>query len=207
MTAYVDESLRLGGDGLYVLAAVVVPPSRAPDVRDALHAGLRRGQRRWHWRDESAAGRVAMARAVGALGLRSVVVVVGGVDPRRQERARRRCLTALLWELDQRRVEQVVFESRQHRDAEDRQMIAFALRSGWVEPTMRYDFAGPFDECLLWLADAVAGACAEALSGGDPAYLATLGDSVDVVEVPPRCTPCPPGPTPEPGAFPTPGST
>lgn len=92
-----------------------------------------------------------MARAVGALGLRSVVVVVGGVDPRRQERARRRCLTALLWELDQRRVEQVVFESRQHRDAEDRQMIAFALRSGWVEPTMRYDFAAPFDECLLWL--------------------------------------------------------
>jgi hypothetical protein len=51
--AYVDESGRTSGAGLYVMAAVVVPTDRCDAVWVALRTGLPRGLRRYHWRDEA----------------------------------------------------------------------------------------------------------------------------------------------------------
>jgi uncharacterized protein with von Willebrand factor type A (vWA) domain len=158
--AYVDESLRLDGEGRYVLAAVLVPDARADEVRAVLRSTLRAGQRRFHWHDEGPASRAAMVGVVAGLGLHSVVVTVTPVDPRSSERARRRCLRQLLWELDQRAVRTVVLESRQRRDASDRTMISHAVRTGWASAALQYSFDRPKDECLLWLADIVAGAVA-----------------------------------------------
>lgn len=87
MIAYVDESLRLDGEGRYVLAAVLVPPTRAEEVRAALRSTLRRGQRRYHWHDEGPSSRLAVTGVVAALGLDAVAVTSTPVDGARQERA------------------------------------------------------------------------------------------------------------------------
>lgn len=177
MTAYVDESVRLEGAGWYVLAAVVVPDGDAARVRDVLRASLRRGQRRHHWYDERPPGRCALANMVASLGLAAVAVAATPVAPDRQERARRRCLTRLLWELAERAVGDVVVESRRHhKDLEDRRMIQYLQRSGWLRADLRYRFAEPYDEPLLWLPDIVAGAAARALSDRDQTYVDLLGD-------------------------------
>lgn len=184
VTAYVDESLRLTGEGLYVLAAVVVPPDRAAEVRAALRAAVPPGLRRYHWRDERPASRAAMAGIVAGLRLDALVVTARPVERTRQERARRQCLRRLVWELDRRRLSDVVLESRGHRDADDRSMIAYALRAGWGSRELRYGFARPTDEPLLWLPDVVAGAHALAIGTGDCRYTAPLAARTQVVSTP-----------------------
>ena len=182
MIAYVDESLRLDGAGRYVLAAVLVPDARADEVRAALRSTLRRGQRRYHWHTARGAERVAAASTVAALGLEIVVATTTGFDGQHTERARRRCLRRLLWEFGQRNVTEVVLESRRHRDAADRQMIAHALRAGWGPRALRYGFSYPDAECLLWLPDIVAGATARALAEGDDTYADLVSRLTVVIE-------------------------
>jgi len=99
--AYVDESLRLDGEGRYVLAAVLVPDARADEIRTT----LRRGERRFHWHTARGSERVA---AVAELGLEIVVATTGAFDCEHTERARRRCLRQLLWEFGERSVAEVV---------------------------------------------------------------------------------------------------
>jgi hypothetical protein len=177
--AYLDESLRLTGSGLYVLAAVAVPPARADAVRETLRGDPLR--RRYHWHDENRASRTAMAGEVRALGLEAVAVVTRPVEAKKSERARRRCLLRLLWELSERGVSDVLIESRQRRDKYDRHIIACAQRSGQVAPGLRYGFEPPLDECLLWLPDVVAGATARAFADGDRTFLDLLGATVVTV--------------------------
>lgn len=179
VTAYVDESLRLTGEGRYVLAGVVVPDERVAEVRAALRAAVPPRMRRYHWRKESAASRAHLCHTVARLDV-DAVAVTGPVDPTRQERARRQCLLRLLWELAERGVTNVVFESRRAADASDRRLIEHAQRAGWPRPA-QYRFAQPDAECLLWLPDVVAGAVARALGDGDPTYLTLLGSPVTVL--------------------------
>ena len=181
MTAYVDESLRLTGEGLYVLAAVVVPDARAADVRATLRAAVPPGLRRYHWRKEGGASRSAIVALLAELGCPALAVTCA-VDPKRQERARRRCLVRLLWELTERGTATLVFETRGHADASDRRLVKQAEAAGWV-PHVDYLFARPDDECLLWLADVVAGAVSRHLGDHDETYAATLARLLTVVRV------------------------
>lgn len=183
MRAYIDESMRVADPGLYVLASVVVPDAAADEVREDLRAGLRRRRPRFHWRDEQQADRMLMAGRIAQLALPALVAVASPVDHRRPERARRVCLTRLLWELRQRQVDYVVFETRQeHRDRQDRAYVLHAQKAGRASPALHYAFAGPLQEPLLWLPDLVAGAVAYARAG-DRRYLDVLGDMVTVVDV------------------------
>jgi hypothetical protein len=180
--AYIDESVREAAPGLYVLASVAVPPDRADDVRAALRSGLRHRRPRFHWRDEEDSDRQAMAKTAGELQLASLVAVSTPMDPKRPERARRVCLTRLLWELEQRDVFDVVFESRQNRDRDDRAHIVRAQKAGHCSRSLRYDFALPLQEPLLWLPDLVAGAVAYAHVGRGEQCLTLLGENVTVVD-------------------------
>jgi hypothetical protein len=182
MRAYIDESVRVADPGLYVLASVVVPSEGAEDVRHALRDALRPRRRRFHWRDEEDGDRQAMAKLAAELQLASVVAVSTPMDRRRPERARRVCMTRLLWELGERGVHDMLFESRQHRDRDDRSHILSAQKAGHAHQALRYAFAGALEEPLLWLPDLVAGAVAYARADVDVQYLETLGAQVVVVE-------------------------
>jgi len=180
--AYVDESVREAAPGLYVLASVVVAEETADAVRDALRSSLRHRRPRFHWRDEQDTDRQAMAKVASELKLPSLVMVATPIDASRSERARRLCLTQLLWCLEQRQVLDVVFESRQNRDGKDRAHIVRAQKAGHCSRSLRYGFALPLQEPLLWLPDLVAGAVAYSWAGRGEQCRALLGDSVTVVD-------------------------
>jgi hypothetical protein len=165
--AYVDESLRLSAR-LYLMAAVFVDGDRAESHRAMLRGLLRRGQRRLHWRDEDDRRRAALITAVAELRPRGIVVIGAGMDPRHQERARRKCIERLLWNLDQRGVADAVFEQRNDdMDSRDREMVA-TLRGRWVIRTrLRVSWESPDVEPLLWLPDVIAGAMSMAEAGDE----------------------------------------
>ena len=145
-TAYIDESLRVS-HGLYVLAAVVVSDAEADHHRAALRALLLRGQIRLHWRDESSGRRSQLITAMSALRHTGAIVIATDAAPRRQERARRKCIERLLAELASRAVTTVVFERRHpDLDARDRTMIAALRRQQSLPAAMRATWQAAADE-------------------------------------------------------------
>jgi hypothetical protein len=182
-TAYVDESVRVRA-GLYVLAAVIVADAQTDRHREALCALLQRGQRRLHWRDESSKRRVLLVAAVRQLPHTGTVMIAAGVTPRRQERARRKCIERLLAELADRGVASVVFERRHEElDARDRAMVAALRRQQSVPAWLRTSWVPATEEPLLWLPDIVAGAVSLAATG-DGTYWNELAPTFRVERFP-----------------------
>jgi hypothetical protein len=178
-TAFIDESLRIHA-GLYVLVAVIVADVDADRHRQALRALLYRGQLRLHWRDESARRRNQLISALCQLGHTGAVVIATGVAPRRQERARRKCIERLLAELIARGIASIVFERRQDKlDARDRVLVAALKRQHSLPAVLRASWQGAADEPLLWLPDIAAGAAALAETG-DPTYWQDLATAFSV---------------------------
>ncbi|MFI7440072.1 hypothetical protein [Nonomuraea indica] len=184
LSAYVDESMRVSR-GFYVMAAVLVPPADAERHRAALRRLLLRRQRRLHWRDENGKRRVQIVEAVAAL-RPSVVVVVGtGLDARRQERARRKCVEHLLWELGRRLVVEVFFESRgPSMDGADKRLIDVLRTRNAIAPRLRALWVAAVEEPLTWLPDIAAGVAALAVDG-EPELWEALGvdEAPAVVEI------------------------
>ncbi len=166
--AWVDESMRLRMDepGCYVLAAVVVDPAGCEPARDALRALLLKGQRRLHWRDESAGRRQQVIACVAGSGVCAVAVAGSPVERAKQERARRVCMERLLYELHAMGVERVFFESRTPSlNQRDAVMVAAMHSSGTISTRLWVEHQQPLQEPLLWAADAVAGAVASTWPG------------------------------------------
>lgn len=151
-TAFVDES---ESQNLYLLAAVIIQDRAADELRPAVDA-MRLAGPKLHWTKESDQRRQQVVAAVVRLAIPALVVLgtreIG-------ERARRKSLRRMLWELDQRGVERVVFEARERRqNARDMELIAHLLRSHELRGPLHTDHVAGRVEPLLWLADVVAGA-------------------------------------------------
>ena len=160
MSAYVDESMRVSA-GLYLMAAVMVSPLTAEAHRETLRGLLLRRQRRLHWRDENDRRRTRLISAVADLEPHGIVVIATGLDPRRQERGRRKCIERLLWELGDSYVSDVIFERRSAEfDLRDRELVAALQGRHAMPPRLRLSWEAAEKEPLLWLADIVAGAAA-----------------------------------------------
>jgi hypothetical protein len=171
VTAYVDESMRPGPGGLYLLAAVLVVPQEMGRAREAAQGLLSPRQPRFHWHSETELQRRRMLERVAELGC----VVLGYMCPavtRRNDRPRALCLNRMLWDLRERGVHELVIESRQeHNDSKDRLTIMRAKKAGAAPAALTSAFARPVEEPLLWLADAMAGAIRAQHVGGRPDYL------------------------------------
>ncbi len=179
-TAYIDESLRVS-HGLYILAGVIVADTEADHHRATLRALLLRGQIRLHWRDESSGRRSQLITAMAALRHTGAIVIATNTAPRRQERARRKCIERLLAELASRAVTTVVFERRHpDLDARDRTMIAALLRQQALPAAFLATWQQAVDEPLLWLPDIAAGAASLAETGDDACW-ASLATTFSVV--------------------------
>lgn len=98
-------------DGMYLLAAVVGDPTMCEPARDALRELVRKRGGRLHWRQEEGPRRAKIAAAIGTQDLACIVVGVP-IAPRRQERARRKCMERLLFELERIGVSHVWLETR-----------------------------------------------------------------------------------------------
>ncbi|MER5424519.1 hypothetical protein [Streptosporangium roseum] len=125
-----------------------------------------------------------MIDAVGALQPCGIVIVGTGLDRARQERARRKCMERLLWELGQRYVSDVIFERRcRELDVRDRELVA-ALQGRHAMPhRLQLSWRAPDGEPLLWLADIVAGAASLAEIGEETCWKG-LGSSLSIERLP-----------------------
>ncbi len=181
--AYVDESVRVASPGVYVLAAVVVPSSRALDIRAQLRSHVLPGGSRFHWHDEGQDRRAKFLQVFCGFSLPAVVAVAAPMDPKRQERGRRKCLEQLLWALEASGVRDVLLESRQERrDQSDRAAISAAQRAQKVPHGLRYAFGAPASEPLLWLPDVVAGVVSADRAGLPGPGLGALGSALTVLD-------------------------
>jgi hypothetical protein len=171
-------------DGLYLLAATVARPRACDPVRDSLRELLLKGAQRIHWRDESTPRRLKIASAIADHDLLHVIVVGAPIDARKQERARRRCMERLVFELGVLSVSQVWLETRTRSlNDRDRRMFA-ALHAKHAMPAdLRIDFALPTAEPMLWVADAVAGSIGQARRGVGRDVRDALGHGVTEIDI------------------------
>lgn len=107
-----------------------------------------------------------IATLIGEMSVSNVVVTATRLDPKRQERARRKCMQQLLHRLVAEGVRQVWMESRDAIGNQRDLALVTNLRTTDALPmSIRVDHARPLDEPLLWVPDAVAGAVAAAHDG------------------------------------------
>lgn len=161
LSAYVDESIRAAaGDGVYVLAAAVLPVAAEARVRDAIMTVVVNGDGRFHWHREGPKARRRAVRVLATLDEVAHHVVVGcRMDPKRQERARACCMERLLFELDRKGVEAVRLEARGDRgNSRDITTVTNLRRTKVIGSKIHVSHAYPSREPLLWLPDIVAGA-------------------------------------------------
>ncbi|MGC4959708.1 hypothetical protein ACLQ2P_41480 [Actinomadura citrea] len=189
-SAWSDESFQeKDSAGFYIIAAAIIESAAVESAREAMRR-LRgaRATPKAHWTEMDRRERERAAQAVAGIGGLHVVAVGSPVPARRQERARRKCLTELVVELHGFQVNHLCMEARQsqlnQRDVETVQHVRrFRLSK---ETRFRIDHVAGASEPLLWVADVVAGACrAERLGQG--AYREALGDTVMDFEVGTSC--------------------
>jgi hypothetical protein len=186
--AYVDESRRRSDDGAhrYLMVAVTVPGGARVALERELRALVPKGSHRLHFRpDRQALNRkhlllIAEAASAGVHGLAAHAVITSA---RHEGRARVRCLAALATHLSAAGVDEIVIESRQpHRDVEDDRTLLRARQDGALRPEVLWRHDRPYEEPLLWPADAVAGALGAELTGQDATFLKLLpSGSLEVV--------------------------
>lgn len=170
--AYVDESIRTT-EGFYILAAAVLDEPDQDQARDELLRLSQRGMP-FHWRLEHPRRRTEAINVVKELSSLHVVVIGAPVNPRRQERARRQCIEALLHHLEAAGTAHVLLETRNATaDRRDIAAVDQCRSRGAISHAIRVDHGRPSEEPLLWLADIVAGAVSAA-AGGDPMYRASI---------------------------------
>jgi hypothetical protein len=92
MIAFVDESLRHGPGGFYVVTAVVMLKEDLDQGRAAVRGILTRRQPRFHWRNETERQRRRMLERIAELGC-PVMGYMCPLTPRRPDRARALCFT------------------------------------------------------------------------------------------------------------------
>lgn len=168
---------------MYVLASVVADPAACHAVRETLRSlTIQRGGR-LHWRDEDRKLRDRIAHAVADVDIAAIAVVGSPIDNARQERARRCCLERLLFELGDLAVNHTWLEARAPaQNSKDLRLVDTARDRGLIPTEMRVDFAGPREEPMLWLPDAVAGAVT-ASELGQPGWLEIMRSVVQTINI------------------------
>ncbi|MER6974726.1 hypothetical protein ABT304_26960 [Nocardioides sp. NPDC000445] len=180
--AWVDESIHVSA-GFYMIAAAIADVAQIESHRDFVRAIAPSPRRRIHWREEEDKDRLRIAEAFGQLDLAHTVVVASPIDPRKQERARRKCFERLLPELAGIGVTHAWLETRTTvLNGRDRAMVAAMRGSGALTGSLRVEFGDPEIEPLLWIPDVIAGALGAARRGL-PRYRDALAIAIDEIEV------------------------
>jgi hypothetical protein len=182
MQAFLDES---GSDQVrdphtYLLAAAICSDEEVETARSAIRALRLGGQQKVHWRDESAGRRRKIASAVASLPLDHLVVIHDAQASDKPERRRRRCLTAMLFELDQRGIDTATFESRGAADdKKDLAHLANQRTSRAVSSNLRIEHRPGPAEPMLWIPDALCGSVLNSRCG-EGKYLEIIQTSATV---------------------------
>jgi len=193
--AFLDESRRANdyGSHLYLIAAALVPSEHRVRIERRLRQLVPKGSRRLHFRrDRPAITRRHLLVIAQLLAADEINVVAGHAKiatARHERRARVRLLATLAARLVQDGVDELVIESRGHRDIEDDHTLLDCRRDGAIGADLLWRHDRPHDEPLLWLPDALAGVLGSHLIGrsdhGELDLLppSTFGQVTDLGEV------------------------
>lgn len=177
--AWVDESTYFSHPkhGFYVLASAIAKAGDCRHIRQHLRNLVRSSWDRLHWHEEEKQDRDNICETISKLPV-DHLAVTSISDQKRQERARRKCLERLLFELHGRGVSQVWLESRQTAlNRKDQQMVSTLVINGTIPRSFEVNMAKPLDEPMLWIPDATAGMTSFSLRTGDTEWLTKLADS------------------------------
>jgi len=187
--AWLDESFHEHDSaGFYILAAAVIEPAVADGVRETMRR-MKGGRAtdKAHWTEMDHRERLAAARLVADQTGLHIVSVGSPVPKRRQERARSKCLMALIMELHGFGVNQLYLEARE--EALNKRDIATVVAARQALPKgtrFRADHIPGPTEPLLWVSDIVAGAV-RAQRQGNSQYRDVLGEVLLDFDVPTGC--------------------
>ena len=157
-TAYGDESVRMAGDPPFYMLGV----SLMSDATDAELAKLAeimpKGSRKLHWREMSRKRRKQSLEILASAGSSDTVVIAAPLSGKKQERARRKCLEAMLPALESKGVCELVLENRDEAaNRLDLNYVDYAKGSKLVSSIM-ITHRDASVEPRLWVADQVLGA-------------------------------------------------
>lgn len=162
--AYGDESVRMVGDPPFYMLGVCLLGDVPDSTFEELAKVMPPGARKLHWRGMSQGLQRESLRLISGIERVDLVVIAAPLDGKKQERARRKCLEALLPELERRGIEEVVLESRGvATDKLDLNYTKFAKGSKIVKSISVSHEEGSA-EPRLWLADQVVGAMGDYLT-------------------------------------------
>ncbi|MFJ5957006.1 hypothetical protein ACIQC5_13735 [Paenarthrobacter sp. NPDC092416] len=167
--AWVDESMRTVNvkEPLYMLAAAVADPSYCDSVRQELRSMLTNGPK-LHWRDMDTRAKKLSMNLLRTVDATHIVVVAAPLDPRRQERARAKCMERLFAELGSLGVSSVFLESRTRSLNERDLRLVDKLRGSRAMPaSLRVEVELPSVEPMLWIPDQILGAMGDSEAGND----------------------------------------
>lgn len=189
-TAWLDESFREHETaGFYIIAATVLDPAVAGTARLTMR-GLKgpRDTAKLHWNEMDRTERKDAAQTVAAQEGLHVVSVGSPVPRRKQERARSKCLSALIQELHGFGVSRLCLEAREDElNARDIRTIATVRQTVLPKGSMmRAEHIPGATEPLLWISDIVAGAV-RAQRLGDSRYTDLLGETLIDFDVATDC--------------------
>lgn len=182
--AWGDESMRLTKvpTPMYMLGAALADEATAARARDAM-LGIHKKGPKLHWRDLEPRAKMLSVEAVASLSLDHIVVVASPLDPRKQERARAKCIERLCWEVEDLGGTSVTFEARtQSLNQRDRLLIPKLRGKGALPVGLRVDWMRGSEDPMLWIADQVLGAIGDA-EAGEPRYFKTILEDVMISRI------------------------
>lgn len=184
--AYVDESVRPAANPpAYLLAATILTDKNQLAPFEAL---LPKGARKLHWTDMTNDLRGQSVHLLSELSHVTTVVVAAPLNPKKQRRARTKCIERLLPELEGLGVSVAVFESLNNKVEDVRDVeAAERMRATGTISSVRVEHAC-IEEHSLCLPDQMLGAYWHALcvTRGSSAWAnewETVLVSVDVIEI------------------------
>jgi hypothetical protein len=183
LSAFIDESgsYRSLDPNTYILAAAIYDPEASEKASAAMRGLLLPGQVKVHWHDEDERRRRKLVNEVAALDGVGLIIVRNGLPGEKDERRRRLCGERMYYELQQRGVQNAVFESRGPADdRRDRTHLDTLKASRKIPGSFRVNHLAGRIEPLLWVPDILCGALSQARTGNDT-YMERLGEMVDII--------------------------
>jgi hypothetical protein len=167
-----DESQRFIDGGMnYLLGTVLVNENDLSDLEYTLNYLNQFKDFKIHWHTLRDKEKMVIVEQIKNAFHECIYVQVTISDKKKAERARRKCLEQMLWQLDTKiinemRVKELILESRMpNQNKLDMKMYDYMLATGVISGQMKMRIEKPLDYRALWLADIVLGIIGDYLTG------------------------------------------
>lgn len=159
--AWGDESVRIVADEpMYMVAACIMEKAPLEKV-EKLKKLMPPNAKKIHWRDMGTGTQKKALQIISEISHSTYIAVASPIQSNKQERARRKCLEALLPTLEQQGVALLVLESRgSYLDKKDVDFLFYLRRNGLVDSLDLTHATGSSEPCLS-IPDQILGAYSE----------------------------------------------